>query len=72
MAKSFDEPKRPNVVWTDLEGDEGVLCGMVVREIMWRYLCAMKRIDGMGEIPTGSIREPVSRWGSARQDALRL
>ena len=31
--------------------------------VMWKYLCAMKRIDGMGEIPTGSIREPVSRWG---------
>jgi hypothetical protein len=43
MAKSFDEPKRPNVVWTDLEGDEGVLCGMVVREIMWRYFHILKR-----------------------------
>jgi hypothetical protein len=29
-------------------------------------------MDGMGGIPIGSIREPVSRWGEARLDAQSL
>jgi hypothetical protein len=43
--------------------DEIDIARRAVGQVMWKYVCAMKRIDGMGEIPTGSIREPVSRWG---------
>jgi hypothetical protein len=42
------------------------------KESIGSIMCAMKRNDGMGAIPLGSIREPMSRWGEAERDAPSL